>query len=156
MPSLQDKIQHAAKVASWKVDQQMRLTNSQSKLRSVEDQIRQEKMRLAETVIALASQGGLSLEGVQEHLTTIESLTEQLALQSQELELIRNEAAPTLEAPAPPPPAPAAPAYTPPAYTPPAPAAAPAPAKLVCPNCQRELAGKFCPDCGVQGVPAQG
>ena len=161
MPSFQEKITHAANVASWKIDQQVRLNACLSKIRGTEEQIRAEKIRLADLAMNLASQNTLTAEALQEGITAVQSLYSLIADQQRELDAVRNETGPVLAADAPPqyaPPQYAAPApYPPPPQNVPSQGGPEQPAgPLVCPNCKTVLEMRFCRECGAEGVPQQG
>lgn len=160
--SFMDKLGSAAATAKWKADQQMRIMRAQNSIRDVENQVKTQKAALAETALQLYAQGALTEAPLVEACAAITQLTLQIGQLTETLRQIQAEQPPGENQPAPVP-APAAPAPT---YASPAPAAAPVPtpapaaavpaqpARLVCPVCGMELAGRFCPEHGREGVPA--
>lgn len=154
--SLKDKFAQAATLTKWKADQQMRIMKSQNHLREIEGQMNSQKNELAEMALTLYQQGNLPQEELQPFCTAIAQLQGQIQEVQGEIEQIKQEQPPDAQ-PAPVP-APAATAI-PDAFTVPSepmiPASAPAAETvvLVCPQCGRELAGKFCPEHGVAGIP---
>lgn len=152
MPSIQEKFTHAANVASWKIEQQIRLNGCLSKIRNTEEQIRAEKIRLAELAMSLAAQNELSAEKLQEGIAAVQYLYGVMNEQQRELEAVRNETGPVLAQSAPPP------QYAQPVqYAPPAPTgfSTQPGTVLVCPNCKTVVATRFCQECGAEGVPQQ-
>lgn len=160
--SFMDKLGSAAAAAKWKADQQMRVMRAQSSIRDLENQVKTQKEALGDAALELFAQGSLADQSLQQLCVAIGQLKGQLAQANDTLHQIQAEQPPSegQHAPAP---VQAAPAYVPPAapaYTPPAPAPAPmaaAPAQaavLVCPECGTVLKGRFCPEHGVEGVPA--
>jgi hypothetical protein len=162
--SFMDKLGSAAALAKWKADQQMRIMRTQNNLRDLENQVKAQKETLGEAALQLYLQGGLSEPSLQQICVTIGQLQEQAAQVNAALHQIQAEQPPNEGQPAPAPapvaavPVPTYPAPTPyaqPASTvPPAvPAAVPSPV-LVCPQCGAVLKGRFCPEHGLEGVPA--
>ena len=138
----QDRIAHAAAVAKWKADQQMRLFKSQNRIGEIETQIRVEKASLADKTLALYAQDQLVEEDLKKSCADIAALHELIRGQQSLQEAIRSERPPEQGA-----------------YSAAAPLAQPAPVQsetlsgLVCPQCNRPLVGRFCPDHGMEGVP---
>lgn len=141
----QDRINHAAAIAKWKADQQMRLLKSQSRISEVESQIRSEKSALADKTLALYAQEQLAEDDLKRICTAIAALHEQIEEQRSLQEAARNERPPELQA------------YS--ATYPPAQSTelqTESLSRLVCPRCNRSLVGRFCPDHGIEGVvPSQ-
>lgn len=141
----QDKLAHAAAVAKWKADQQMRLIKSQSRVGEIEGQIRNQKAALADKALTLYAQAQLLEEDLKQICDTIASLHEQIKEQHSLQEAIRSERPPEQQV------------YS--ATYPPAQSAELQPESmsgLVCPQCGRALVGRFCPEHGVEGVmPSQ-
>jgi len=122
----QDKLAHAAAVAKWKADQQMRILKSQSRVGEIEGQIRNQKATLADKTLALYAQG---------------QIKEQHSLQ----EAARSEGPPEQQVYS---------ATYPPVQ--PVQLQPQSMSGLVCPQCNRSLVGSFCPEHGVEGVmPSQ-
>lgn len=142
---LQDKIAHAAAVAKWKADQQMRLLRSQSRIGELEGQIRTQKAALADKTLALYAQGQLTEDDLKQICAAIAATNDQIKEQHGLQEAIRNEHPPEQQV------------YSS-AYPPAQPAEVPAMplSGFICPQCGRQLVGRFCPEHGVEGVlPSQ-
>jgi hypothetical protein len=129
----QDKLAHAAAVAKWKADQQMRLLKSQNRVGEIEGQIRNQKAALADKALSLYAQEQLAENDLKQICDTIASFHEQIKEQHSLQEIIRNERPPEQQA------------YT--STYPPAPMSG-----RVCPKCGRTLVGRFCPEHGVEGI----
>lgn len=138
---LQDKIAHAAAVAKWKADQQMRLIKSQSRVGEIEGQIRTQKAALADKTLALYAQQQLAEDDLKQICASVAALHDQIREQQNLQEAIRNERPPEQQVYS---------ANYPPAQ--PAEAQAVTLSGLVCPQCGRALVGRFCPEHGVEGV----
>jgi predicted RNA-binding Zn-ribbon protein involved in translation (DUF1610 family) len=138
---LQDKIAHAAAVAKWKADQQMRLIKSQSRIGEIEGQIRTQKAALADKTLALYAQEQLTEDDLKQICAAIATLHEQIKEQQVLQEAVRNERAPEQQV------------YSA-AYPPVQPAGSQAGpmSGFVCPQCGRQLVGRFCPEHGVEGI----
>jgi hypothetical protein len=139
---LQDDLTHAAKVARWKADQQLRLMKIQNQIRDIEGEIRSRKSLLAEQTFALYARDGLVEEELKQTCSQINDLQTKIQENQMLQEAVKNEL---------PPEKPVHPVYQP------APAPAPSEAggsQLVCPKCGRVVPVRFCPDHGVEGVPA--
>lgn len=161
--SFLDKLGSAAAVAKWKADQQMRVMRAQNSIRDAEKQVASQKSALADAALDLYNQGSLAEDSLAGICAAILQQNEQIQLLNENLAKIQAEQPPSdtpaAAAPAPQPaapvPAPAAPAVQP---APPVqfftPAPAPQPAALVCPECGQVLRGRFCPEHGVEGIPA--
>jgi hypothetical protein len=137
----QDRIAHAAAVAKWKADQQMRLFKSQNRVSEIEGQIRMEKAVLADKALALHAEEQLAEEALQQLCANIAALHAQIKEQQSLQEVIRGERPPEPQV------------YS--ASYPPAQPPEPQPESLsglVCPQCGRQLVGRFCPEHGVEGV----
>ena len=72
----QDKLAHAAAVAKWKADQQMRLLKSQNRVGEIEGQIRNQKASLADKALNLYAQGQLLEDDLKQVCDTIALLHE--------------------------------------------------------------------------------
>lgn len=88
---LQDKITHAANVAKWKADQQMRLFKSQSRISEIESQIRSEKSALADKTLILYAQKQLAEDDLKRICATIATLHGQIIEQQRLQEAARKE-----------------------------------------------------------------
>jgi len=141
---LQDRVAHAAAVVKWKADQQMRLLKSQNQVREIEGQIRSQKAILADKALSLYDLQKLTEEELINICSAIAQLHAQIKEQQTLQEMIKREQAPELSAYSSsyPSPATAIPAAT--------------LSGLVCPQCSRPLVGRFCPEHGVEGIPAGG
>ena len=138
----QDRIAHAAAVTKWKADQQMRLLKSQNQVRELENQIKSQKAALADAALTLYAQEQLAEDELKQICAAIAALHEQIKEQQNSQEVIKSERAPELQAYSANYP-PAQPAQLPTEPT----------SGLVCPQCNRSLVGRFCPEHGVEGVP---
>jgi len=142
---IQDRIAHAAAVTKWKADQQMRLMRSQNRIGEFENQIRTIKATLADKALVLYAQEQLVEEDLKQICASISELHRQIKEQQSLQDAIRSERPPELSG------------YS--AVVPPAQPAAMAQVEtlsgLVCPQCNRPLVGRFCPDHGVEGVPSR-
>lgn len=138
---LQDRIAHAAAVAKWKADQQMRLLKSQNRIGDFEGQIRNQKAVLADKALALYAQELLAENELKQICATIAGLNDQIKEQHSLQESIRNERPPEQQV------------YSA-AYPPSQPAEGQGASLsgLVCPQCGRQLVGRFCPEHGVEGI----
>jgi len=132
MMPLLDKFSHAATVTKWKADQQMRLLKIQNQINEIEQSIRGEKSKLAETAIHLFAQENLLNDELLEICTRINQFRDQITEKQRYQEAIRQE--------------------RPPEYAEYTPTVSETKTGLVCPECGRELVGKFCPDHGLEGV----
>jgi hypothetical protein len=139
MPNMQEKIAHAATVAKWKVDQQLRINSSQVKEKTIEGQIGGAKVRLSEEAYTLFTQNNLSEASLIEICQQIEGFYASLKAQQAETEAIKREFPPAL---------PQEPVN---AGGYPAPAASSS--GLICPICKKPVPVRFCPEHGVEGVP---
>ena len=142
---LQDRIAHAAAVTKWKADQQMRLLRSQSRIGEFESQIRTVKAALADKALVLYLQEQLVDEDLKQICANISELHRQIEEQQSLQDAIRSERPPEQ------------PAYSS-AYPTAQPAVLPQAetlSGLVCPQCNRPLVGRFCPDHGLEGVPSK-
>jgi hypothetical protein len=137
---LKDQIAHAAAVTKWKADQQMRLMRSQSRIGECENQIRTVKATLADKALLLYSQEQLVEEDLKQICANISELHRQIKEQQSLQDAIRSERPPEQTI-----------------YSSVVPTAPPAEtfSGLVCPQCNRPLVGRFCPDHGVEGVPSK-
>jgi hypothetical protein len=157
--SFMNKLGSAASMAKWKADQQMRIVRTQNNIHDLENQVKAQKNSLAEAVLGLYAQGNLSEESLKTVCAAIGQLNSQIASVTESLHQIQAEQAPSENQPAPAAAAPA-PVAAPSAAPSAAPVminVAPAPAAavvMVCPQCGQVLKGKFCPEHGVEGVPA--
>jgi hypothetical protein len=132
----QDRIAHAAAVAKWKADQQMRLFKSQNRIGEIETQIRAEKAALADKTLALYAQDQLVEDELKTICAGIASLHELVREQQSLQEAIRNERPPEQASSS---------ATYPPVQS-------ETLSGLICPQCNRPLVGRFCPDHGVEGI----
>jgi hypothetical protein len=151
--SFMNKLGSAAAMAKWKADQQMRIVRTQNNIHDLENQVKTQKNSLAEAVLGLYAQGNLNEESLKTVCAAIGQLNGQIASVTESLHQIQAEQAPS-ENQAPAPMAAPAPIMINVAPAPAPAAAAPVAAVLVCPQCGQVLKGKFCPEHGVEGVPA--
>jgi hypothetical protein len=142
--AIQDRIAHATAVAKWKADQQLRLLKSQNRIGEIEGQIRSEKSTLADKTLALYAQEQLVEEELKQICATIAVFHGQVKEQQHLQEAIRGERPPEQQS------------YS--AAYPPAQPVEVQPESLsgfICPQCNRRLVGRFCPEHGVEGVYPQ-
>jgi hypothetical protein len=137
----QDKIAHAAAVAKWKADQQMRLFKSQSRVGEIESQIRTQKAALADKALMLYAKGLLTEDDLKQICDAIASSHEQIKEQQNLQEAIRNEYPPEQQVYS---------ATYPPVQ--PAEMQTESMSGLICPQCNRQLVGRFCPEHGIEGI----
>jgi hypothetical protein len=116
----------------------MRLFKSQNRIGEIETQIRAEKAVLADKTLVLYGQEQLVEEELREICAGIASFHELIKEQQSLQEAIRSERPPEQGA------------YS--STYPPTPAQTETISGLVCPQCNRPLVGRFCPDHGVEGV----
>jgi ribosomal protein L37AE/L43A len=138
---IQDYLSHAAAVAKWKADQQVRLLKSQNLIREIESQIRAQKALLADKTLNLYEQKKITEEELINICFAIAQLHEQIKEQQNLQETIKQEHAPELTT-----------------YSSSYPSSVSAVSTetlsgLVCPKCNRPLVGRFCPEHGVEGIP---
>jgi DNA repair exonuclease SbcCD ATPase subunit len=140
----QEGLSHATAVARWKADQQMRLLRSQNQVRELEGQIKTLKARLADATLTLYAQERLDEDELKEICAAIAQLHQQIDEQQRLQEAVKNEQPPeqTYSATYPP----SLPTKQP---------AAVAGGQLICPKCGKPVPVRFCPEHGVEGVPAQ-
>lgn len=141
--SFQARLSHAAAVTKWKADQQMRVLKCQNQIRDLEGQIKVQKSLLADTALSLYTQQKLTHEELIQICNAISQLHSQIKDQHNLEDMIKQERGPELSSYS---------ASYPPAVS--GEVAAEATSGLVCPQCNRPLRGRFCPEHGVEGVPA--
>lgn len=137
----QDKLAHAAAVAKWKADQQIRLIKSQSRIGEIEGQIRNQKAALADKALALYGQGQLVEDDLKQICDAIAALHDQIKEQQSIQEAARSERPPEQQVYS---------AAYPPAQS--TEVQTESMSGLVCPKCGRPLVGRFCPEHGVEGI----
>ena len=141
MSSLQDKINHTAMLAKWKLDQQIRLNNSQTLEKQLQGQLGSMKMELANEAYQLFKDKKLSDEALvqicQKLVTTEESLQDQI----QKTKLIKNEQPPAIEMVL--------------EGQKKQSSESSSPTGLICPQCKKAIPVKYCPDCGQEGIPGK-
>ena len=120
MPTLQDRLDHATKVAKWKVDQQKRILNKQSKITDFKKQFRRNKLILSDKVYELYREKKIKNIELVSICEDSDSIREAIRKTELEKESIRKEVPPALKS------------IT--NYS-----------GLVCPKCRKELTGNFCP-----------
>lgn len=129
---LMDRFSHAAAVTKWKADQQMRLLKIQNQINELEQVIRGEKAKLADTAINLFTQENLLNDELKDICLHIDQVYNQIKEKQRYIEAIKQERSPE--------------------YVEYSPSVSETKTGLVCPECGRELIGKYCPDHGVEGV----
>lgn len=127
--ALKEQIEHAAAVAKWKTDQQMRILKIQSQISDMESTINGRVYALGESTLRLSERGELQQPSLLELTRQIAALKEQLLGLQQSLTVVKAESGPQRSQPQQ-------------SYS-----------GLVCPECGAMLKGNFCPEHGVAGVP---
>jgi hypothetical protein len=90
--TLQRKIEHAAKAAKWKVDQQLRINRAAGAVEDTKNQIFRAKIALADVVLEAYLAGKLGEMGaIETSSKELSNLTQQLTAKQQELESIKQE-----------------------------------------------------------------
>lgn len=133
---LMDKISHSANVAKWKINQQKQILQIQSNINKINGKIALQKSTLGDLTYKLFSEGNISEETLAPACQKLQELFTELDEEQRELEFVRNDNGPVYEEP----------------FT------SEIPEELfgetlVCPNCGKVVPVRFCPDCGVEGVP---
>ena len=130
---VQDWFQHQADVVRWKADQQARLFRVQSQVHDLENQIRIQKTALADRAILLFNQSQLTESELVKICTAISELKDRIEQKQAEQETINQERPPqavdsgiNVVLPA---------------------------SGLKCPVDGQLLAGRFCPEHGLEGIP---
>jgi predicted RNA-binding Zn-ribbon protein involved in translation (DUF1610 family) len=137
---IQESFNRAAVLAKWKVDQQTRIFKIQSQIHDLENIIRAKKAELAEKTLILFDQNQLVEEDLLAICNSIDESHRQIESKRFEEGKARKEQSPDIGL-----------------YSPKYPDAQTNMAEdtksgLVCPECGRELVGKFCPVHGIEGV----
>jgi len=149
MASIKDKINYAATVTKWKVDQQVRIVRLQNSLHELENQVRTQKATLAEATLSLYAQHALTEGELTSLCEQISQIHAQIQNTNQTIEVAKQEQPP------------ADPALYSSSYPPAVnsstdhamnTAALPL-SGLVCPECGMALVGNFCPVHGKEGIP---
>lgn len=174
MPGFLDKIKSGADKAAFEADRLRRVSQAQSALRALQNELETQVAAIGQQVLALYDAGTLTQSELLALCPPIDSLREQIVAQGAEVERIRQEKPP--EAPsaaaeqpaeargpvAERPPEPPTPVVEHPPATPtPVPQRSPAPPPPalqghICPQCQVQLRAdvRFCPECGSRAVDA--
>ena len=135
--SIKDRMSHAANLTKWKVDQQRRILKKQGEITEIENQVRVLKARLADAALALYLKDLLTEEDLKSICSQIGTSLEVVATKKSELDEVRKERPPEA-------------VYT--ASLPLEETAGVTHSGLVCPECGKELVGRFCPDHGREGA----
>lgn len=128
--TLQNRVTQAANVAKWKIDQTARIHNIQSQIRGLTNEADHKYRLLAEEAYRLYVEEGIDDPALVQICDQIKAVLLQIEEKQANLELIRAEEPPSL----------------------------PETEKtfeysgLVCPECNLQLVGKFCPTHGLEGV----
>ena len=130
---VQDWFQHQADVVRWKADQQARIFRVQGQIRDLENQIRNQKAALADRAILLFNQSQLAEPELVQICAGIGELKASITQKQVEQETINQEQPPQ------------APDTTYDSNVP--------KSGLKCPVDGKLLAGRFCPEHGVEGIP---
>lgn len=142
MPKFQDKITHTANVAKWKIDQQIRINSSQTKERQIITQIDNIRIQLADAAYKLFRLGELSNDELKQICLNIQQQEGELQNQKSETEKIKLETPPSF------------PFFTN-EHGQEELLDAPSLSGLICPKCKQNVPVRFCPKCGVEGVPVE-
>jgi hypothetical protein len=94
MASLMDKMTHAAAVAKWKADQQVRIMRAQNSVREMENQVRSQKADIAEITLALYAKDALTEGQLIPLCQQISQIHSQIQSINQTIEAIKQEQAP--------------------------------------------------------------
>ena len=126
-------------LAKWKLDQQIRLNNSQTQEKQLQGQLGISKMELANQAFQLFKDKKLSDEALNLICQKLVIIEENLQDQMEKTKLIKDEKPPASEmviegqkqqlsdsA---------------------------SPTGLICPKCRKSIPVKYCPDCGQEGIP---
>ena len=141
MSSLQDKINHTAMLAKWKLDQQIRLNNSQTQEKQLQGQLGSLKMELANEAFQLFKEKNLSDEALNLICQKLITIEENLQDQIEKTKSIKNEQPPAIEMVL---------EGQKQQMT-----DTSSPAGLICPKCKKPIPVKYCPDCGQEGIPGK-
>ena len=148
MTSIKDKMNYAAAVAKWKMDQQVRIVRLQSSLHDLENQVRAQKATLAEATLSLYAQHALTEGELTRLCDQISQIHAQIQNTNQTIEATKQEQPP------------ADPALYSSTYPPAVDSSTDQAVNtsalplsgLVCPECGMALVGRFCPVHGKEGV----
>ena len=141
MSSLQKKLNHTAMLAKWKLDQQIRLNNSQTLEKQIQDQLGSLKIELANAAYNLFKENKISDEVLNQICEKLVDAEKNLQDQMQQTRLIKNEQPPAFEMVAEGQKHQLADTTS-------------IATGLICPKCHKPIPVKYCPDCGVEGVSA--
>ncbi len=141
MSSLQEKLNHTAMLAKWKLDQQIRLNNSQTQEKQLQGQLGSLKMELANQAFQLFKDKKLSDEVLNQICQKLVSIEENLQDQIEKTKLIKDEKPPAFEMVI--------------EGQKQQLSDVSSPAGLICPKCKKPIPVKYCPDCGQEGVPSK-
>jgi hypothetical protein len=139
MSKLKNKISHTAVKIKWKVDQQIRINNSQTKENKILSEIGSLRIELADMALRLNDKNELSEESLVEICTKLNQRKFDLQKQQDETQTIKSESPPSelfLEAES----------------SIEQKCDSTISSGLICPKCNKEIPVRFCPDCGVEGV----
>jgi len=128
--TLQNKVTQAANVAKWKIDQTARIHNAQTKIRELTNEVDGKNRFLGEKTYRLYKEGGIENSDLLQICDQIKEIMLQIDEMKAKLEEIRAEVPPSL-------------AETEGSFE---------YSGLVCPECNLQLVGKFCPKHGIEGV----
>lgn len=143
-----DKMNHAAAVAKWKADQQVRIVRAQNSVREMENQVQSQKANIAEIILALYAKDALTEGQLIPLCQQISQIQSQIQSINQTIETTKQEQAP------------ADPSLNSSAYQPTTnntigqtvdPSSSSS-SGLVCPECGMALEGRFCPVHGKEGI----
>jgi ssDNA-binding Zn-finger/Zn-ribbon topoisomerase 1 len=129
MPDLSDRIKHAKNVAEWKVSQTKRIMDTQGKINDFQKQISRKMQVLSESAYNLHALEKLENDELLKICREIDAIHQAIQRTEAEIETIRNEQSPEILE-----------------------SAKMVLSGLICPKCGKDLAGKFCPEHGVEGV----
>lgn len=126
-------------LAKWKLDQQIRLNNSQTQEKQLQGQLGSLKMELANQTFQLFKDKKLSDEALNQICQKLVTVEENLQDQMGKTKLIKDEKPPAFEMVI---------EGQKQQLT-----DASSPTGLICPKCKKPIPVKYCPDCGQEGIP---
>lgn len=140
MSSIQQKLNHTAMLAKWKLDQQIRLNNSQTLEKQIQGQLGSLKIELANGTYNLYKEDKISDETLKQICEKLVNAEKNLQNQIQQTKLIKNEQPPSFEMVS------EGQKHQISGET--------SSVGLICPKCNKPIPVKYCPDCGQEGMPA--
>lgn len=95
--TFQQKVEHAAKSAKWKLDQQLKINKAQGELSEVKNQIYRAKISLADAALEAKDNKKLTkTSGLIDYCTAVEDLIAALEEKQKEIDILKKERFPDL------------------------------------------------------------